>query len=380
MGSSAGPVAERICLVEIDCSGLAGRKAECLPGCGMCCLCQPEILPQERAFFRNDHPKAMVRNPSGGFSIALKKGSGSCVFLNGRKCDIYGNRPTFCRQYPFHFYAGDRISAELDLSCRGVWTGKGADAEAEARQIAAESQDRMAKALKESKAVYEEFYAICTDAGVLGDPGAIRGEVSSNIGRFADAAGIAEILSAALDEDAVSLSAMEFKGAADQEELRKEAMEAALSSMSSEDPLNLPVYSAQDLGWNMFRATEDRVTRYMLTDAGDLEEVDSLRPDSVPLAMPDADGVSVLSDYIRTLNTRESFLGSVFHKMDDLGYEDPMENVYLGSLAVSVADLLWRASMLDAFMGTGAGAEGIREAIIFYDMDRLDAPTVGAFI
>jgi hypothetical protein len=26
------------------------------------------------------------------------------------------------------------------------------------------------------------------------------------------------------------------------------------------------------------------------------------------------------------------------------------------------------------------GAEGIKEAIIFYDMDRLDAPTIGAFV
>ena len=34
----------------------------------------------------------------------------------------------------------------------------------------------------------------------------------------------------------------------------------------------------------------------------------------------------------------------------------------------------------DHFFGFGMGAEGIREAIIFYDMDRLDAPTIGAFV
>ncbi|MDD3128569.1 MAG: YkgJ family cysteine cluster protein [Candidatus Methanomethylophilaceae archaeon] len=359
---------------------MSGRKAECLPGCGMCCLCQPEILPQERSYFRTSHPKAMVRNGSGGFSIALKKGQGSCVFMNNRKCDIYGKRPTFCRQYPFHFYAGDRISAELDLSCRGVWTGRGADAESEARQIASESQDRMVKALRESKAVYEEFYSICTDAGVMGDTQSIRADISSNIQRFADPMSIAEILAAALDDDPLSVSGIDFRGEADPEELRAEAMEASLSSMSSEDPLNLPVYCGQDFGWNMFQASGDRVTWYLLTDAGDLEEVDSVRPESIQLGKPDAEGMRVLTDYIGLLNSRESFLGSVFYKMDDLGYEDPMENVYAGSLAASVADLMWRASMLDAFMGTGFGADGIRETIIFYDMDRLDAPAVGAFI
>ena len=57
-----------------------------------------------------------------------------------------------------------------------------------------------------------------------------------------------------------------------------------------------------------------------------------------------------------------------------------MANAYYGSVAVSALDLLWRASMMDHFMGTGMGADGIREAIIFYDMDRLDAPAIGAFI
>ena len=157
-------------------------------------------------------------------------------------------------------------------------------------------------------------------------------------------------------------------------------MEASLSSMSSEDPLSLPVYCAPDYGWNMFQASGNRGTRVILTDAGDLEEVDSLNPGTVRLGKPDEEGTRVLIDYIKVLNSRESFLGNVFYKMDDLGYEDPMENVYAGTLAASVADLIWRASMLDAFMGTGLGADGIREAIIFYDMDRLDAPTAGAFV
>ena len=57
-----------------------------------------------------------------------------------------------------------------------------------------------------------------------------------------------------------------------------------------------------------------------------------------------------------------------------------MTNSYYGCLSVTVMDLMWRMSLLDHFMGTGCGADGMREAIMFFDMDRLDAPAIGAFV
>ena len=27
----------------------------------MCCLCQPEVLPEERAFFRENYPERMIK-------------------------------------------------------------------------------------------------------------------------------------------------------------------------------------------------------------------------------------------------------------------------------------------------------------------------------
>jgi len=72
-------------------------------------------------------------------------------------------------------------------------------------------------------------------------------------------------------------------------------------------------------------------------------------------------------------------LGNAFYMMDQLGYEDDMSNAYYGAMSVTILDVIWRASMLTHFMGTGMDASGIREAIIFFDMDRLDAPTIGAF-
>ncbi|MCL1905183.1 MAG: YkgJ family cysteine cluster protein, partial [Methanomassiliicoccaceae archaeon] len=86
----------------------------------------------------------------------------------------------------------------------------------------------------------------------------------------------------------------------------------------------------------------------------------------------------VLKDYISILNQRDSMMGSVFHTVDSLNYEDDMSNVYYGSLTVAIIDLMWRSAMLDRFIGTNGNI--MREAVIFYDMDRLDAPTIGAFV
>ena len=40
----------------VDYSEVAGKKAECIDGCGMCCLCQPEVLPSERVYLKENHP------------------------------------------------------------------------------------------------------------------------------------------------------------------------------------------------------------------------------------------------------------------------------------------------------------------------------------
>ena len=168
---------------EIDYSEVMGKKVECPEQCGMCCLCQPEVLPQEVPFFRTNHPKSLIRSKSQDrhFCLTMKKGHGSCGFLNGRRCDIYPDRPTFCRQFPYHFYVSDKIHVELDLSCRGAWTGKGNDAAEEARQLAEASEKRLEKALKEATSVYRDFYSICRDAGVMSDVSMIRMALSMNL-------------------------------------------------------------------------------------------------------------------------------------------------------------------------------------------------------
>lgn len=367
---------------EIDYSEVMGRKVECPSECGMCCLCQPEVLPEERPFFRTNHPDALVKTkgPQPYFALAMKKGCGSCVFLDGRRCKVYDHRTAYCRQFPYHLYASDRLKVELDLSCRGAWTGKGNDALTEAKQLVEAADSRIRSALEESSAVYREFYSNCREAGVMADPSGLRMSVSENLSMFTDLAYISRIMDMAQIEPLMSLAGTQPERNLDLPSLEEAGRDCALDSMGSEDPMSVPVYCDPEWNWNMFMASEDRIVWNVMDDDGDLHLKGEADPTDIRLRVPDAAGCHVLSEYIRTLNGRDSFMGSVFAMMDENGYEDDMSNAYYGSMAVTVMDLLWRMSMLDYFKGIGNGPDAVREAIIFYDMDRLDAPTIGAFV
>lgn len=368
-------------MVDIDYSELIGRKVECIPECGLCCLCQPEVLNNELPYFRKEHPTALVKNkyPEEYYALALKKGHGSCVFLNERRCSVYQQRPTYCRQFPYHFYVSDRIKVELDLSCRGVWTGNGADAMDDVMPLVRAADRRLMDALRDASSVYAEFYRNCRDAGVMSDIREIRSEMDSNIQGFTDPKFLGNVMEMSVEEAVMSLNAVTDKDV-DMSEIEEAARDAAVGSMSSSDPLSVPVYCDGEYRWNMFMASGDRIQWKVMDDDGDIHVMKESKISEIPLAAMDESGKRVLQDYIKILNQRDSMLGNVFHMMDSLGYEDDMANTYYGAMSVSVLDIMWRASMLDHFMNTGMNDRGMTEAIIFYDMDRLDAPTIGAFV
>ena len=367
---------------EVDYSEIAGRRVSCPEQCGMCCLCQPEVLPEERPFFKKNYPQFLVRTkgPQPYSALALKKGCGSCVFLEGRRCKVYDHRTAYCRQFPYHIYASDRIKVELDLSCRGAWDNTGSDALTEAKALVKAADQRIEQALAESKEVYREFFANCKEAGVYQDPSMLRMTVAENVSMFTDLGYLSRIMDMSQIEPIMALAGTHPETQLDMESLQEAGMDLAMDSMSSSDPLNVPVYCDPQWNWNMFMASGGKVDWNVMDDDGDLIRKGSVEAKDIKLKVPDEEGRKVLTDYINTLNQRDSFMGSVFSMMDMNGYEDDMTNAYFGSMAVTVMDLLWRMSMLDSFMHIGTGAEGVKEAIIFYDMDRLDAPAIGAFV
>lgn len=369
-------------LPEIDYSEVTGKKIGCPDDCGICCLCQPEILPQEMGFFRKNHPTAVttVKVPHRHFCVKMKKGYGPCTLLRDRRCTIYPDRPTFCRQFPFHFYVGDRISVELDLSCRGAWIEGDVDAVAEAQALAARSERRLVSALQEASRVYRDFHAICKDAGVGSDISAIRMSLSANLMKFTDLGCIAAILERFNEGADIDLDSIVPIRKLDMEDMVAAAMDTALESLGSSDPMSVPVYCDRDWNWNMFTVDEGGIVWSVMDDDGNIERKGSVDPEDIGLRPPVGDGIQMLAQYVSVLNGRESFLGNVYHTMDSLDYEDDMTETYYCCMCTTIIDLLWRASLLDHFFHTGLDADGIREAIIFFDMDRLDAPTIGAFV
>ena len=367
---------------EVDYSEVVGRKAECLEGCGLCCMCQPEVLPLEKPFFQQHYPEALVRSrtPEHYQALALKKGRGSCVFLKeDRHCRVYDHRTAYCRQFPYHIYVSDRVKVELDLSCRGLWTGKGNDALTEAKALIKAADDRIRKALPDAARVYREFYGYCREAGVMKDPSVLRMSVSESLDSFTDPGFLSKVLAMAELEPQMSLPHGR-DAAADLPALEEAARGAALESISSDDPLSVPIYSSEDQSWNVFMEEKGVIEWMVADDQGEFHHRDFEDTAKIPLRFPDKEGRDVLADYIRTLNGRDSFMGSAFYLVDANGYEDDLANAYYGCLATAVLDVMWRACLLDRFFHTGLGARGLREAIIFYDMDRLDAPAIGAFV
>ena len=302
------------------------------------------------------------------------------MFLKSRSCTVYDHRTTYRRQSPYHLYASDRLQVELDLSCRGAWTGTGNDAVSEAKEIVSRADRRISDALKESIAVYREFMANCKEAGVYQDPSMLRMNVSENLSMFTDMAYLSRIMDMSQIEPVMILSNLQPATRLDMEAMEEAGRDLAMESMSSEDPLSVPVYCDPQWNWNMFMAVDGKIEWMVMDDEGELHHKAFADANDIRLRVPDAEGTRVLSDYIKVLNGRDSFLGSVFSLMDQNGYEDDMANAYYGCMAVTVMDLLWRMSMLDHFMGIGCGADAVREAIIFYDMDRLDAPAIGAYV
>ncbi len=362
---------------------LKGWRYDCTDRCGLCCLCQPEILPEEAVFFRRNHSKHVVRKttPHKHLALALKKGRGSCALLQDRRCSSYEQRPHFCSMFPFHFHVGERLSVELDLSCRMVWDPAGITAEEEATRLVALNEDRVATTLRQSKRVYQEFRANCEAAGVWAEPESLREQVRGRIERFKDLGFLGQLMLAANDDIEVILESLDSRELDyDADEMEEAAREAALASMDSEDPVNVPVYCAPDWSWNLYMSSSKGVEWKVLDDEGDLHHRGFVSGEQVGLLPLTPDGEEELLRYVSILNGRDSVMGNACQLVDMYGYADHLSNVYFGMLAVTIIDLLWRASMLSHFHGYAMDREGIREAIIFYDMDRLDAPTIGAFI
>jgi hypothetical protein len=278
-------------------------------------------------------------------------------------------------------HVGTRIQVELDLSCRGVWYGGKEDALVVGGRMVTENQIALSRTLQESRAVYREFEANCQDAGIHRAPEALRRDMAGAIGNMADVQYLAKVLDRSAEEEEMgSLPEPSSAPEYNPQELESSARETGLESLAAEDVLSAPVYCDPQRRWNLLFARGDKVEWTVMDDEGDLKVARTIDPREVRLITPVDGGAEVFQAYLCMLNRRDSMLGYAYFLVDDYGYEDPVANSYFGAMAAAALDLLWRSSLIAHVRGGRLDREGMIEGIIAYDMDRLDAPTIGAFL
>ena len=383
--------------MEIDTQELKGKVFRCLEGCGLCCLCQPELLPSETAQFLSiEKLKSSVTRSSidpSRKAIAMYGNGGPCRLLSDRKCTAYPQRPHFCRIFPVHTHLMWRIQLTADLSCRGVWredwkekTGVYEDLEAYGlKELHSYTSEKLERELGEAREVYGEFRENCIDADVWMEPASMRERASALIaqGYFSSLSGIGLVLSAA---DACRRSGLDFMtslrlaertGAQDSVAA---ALEELLDEMLSiEDIADRPVFVDRDLNWLVFGHDGGRPAKFRLGERGGISKIGSA-DFSVSGISANPAGAGRLSDFAVLTNRRDVFLGFVYYIVDDADYADSVENIYFENLAMTQLDLLLRSALANPSSSSSLGPEHISDGVVFIDMDMHDAPTIGSVI
>ena len=239
--------------------------------------------------------------------------------------------------------------------------------------------DAIRETLQETRDVYREFEANCRDAGTYRPEEALRREVDRRIEMFAELPYLAHVLDLSAEDEEMSLPDAPG-GPVDAAELQRSVMEMGLESLAAEDVFSAPVYCDPNWRWNLFLVKEGGLKWAFLNDDGALEAAREVDPGKVKLLTPEGEGRGIFLSYLRVLNRRDSMMGYAAYLVDDYGYEDYPSNTYYGVMATTALDLLWRSSLVAHLRGGRLDRAGMIEGIISYDMDRLDAPAIGAFL
>jgi Fe-S-cluster containining protein len=378
--------------IDIDFSELEGRSYSCIDGCALCCLCQPELLPDEERKLRNDprlvgaisgkHISPDVR----GAAIKLRGEHGACYFLDKKRCGIYADRPHFCRSFPISVFVGWRVQLNVNLSCRGIGLA-GEPLRKLGQEIMTGFDERtLYDEFSSARRVFSDFNSNMREARIAQSVQSVRDAAQTVVGNLSDAIGLSKILTYAENGNTrQNSSANDIVRLA-----RKSEAEANLEERAVIDGTELfdlpeksmlPVYINERLDWRIFQLVDKEIVGYNLSEDGKIEEMSRTDPSDVELLPIGEDGARLFNEYFSTVNRRDCFLGHAAHLCDLEGYEFNFAQVYLGTMATNALDLWWRSSFLASLEGRERlDLREIREGIVFFDMDLLDLPTIGAFI
>ena len=378
--------------IEIDYSEVKDRTYRCVDGCALCCLCQPELLPDEEKKFRSrpdlsdgiaeKHISPEVR----GAAIKLRGAHGSCHFLSNRRCRIYLDRPHYCRAFPVNVFVGWRIQLNANLSCRGMGL-EGEDLEQVSKSIIdGFGHEKLTQELKTAKGVFTQFVQNTRAGWVAQSFTSLRGSAELLMDEMVDRTGLGRVLTHAengrtkQNAPAADIAKLVRRTEAEAD-VDERAVIDGTELFDLPDLSLLPIYIDGQNNWRIFRLVGKEIVGYILDEDGSTAEFSRTAPSDVDLLPLDAAARIAMKEYLGIVNARDSFLGHAAYLCDVEGYEYNLAQVYLGALANNSLDLWWRASFLAGLDRKEVlGAREIREGIIFFDMDLLDLPTIGAFI
>lgn len=375
-----------------DLSELDGLTYACLDGCALCCLCQPELLPDEESRFRADPGLSRgiadrhISPDVDGAALRLQGEHGACHFLRGKRCSIYGLRPHYCRAFPLSVFAGWRIQVNANLSCRGMGL-PGEDLRATAQSLLARLGDaQLREELAESRKVFGEFSDNMRGAKVDQSVPSLRAAADALMAEFTDELGLSRVLTYAESGSTRQNSspqdiARRARGSEPEADIHDLGMSLGTELFDLPDLSYLPVYVDEGLEWRIFKLGDEGITGYVLHEDGRTEKRSCTAPDEVSLLPLTDSGRQVLGRYLRTVNARDCFVGQAAHILDLEEYTFNFAQAYLGALGQTAVDLWWRSSFLAGLRGAASlDGKAVREGVVFFDMDMLDQPTIGAFL
>jgi len=347
----------------MDRGELSGLRYRCLEDCGFCCTFTPEVNAPELAKLRSKFPALPVTRSGDMTLIAPQGGCGACTLLKDRRCTSYEERPAHCRYFPFHVYFGRRMEVYVNRCCRGVEVAAEGNLEAEFdAQVTANTKSfRLEREQERADSVHKAFRTVAKQAGMWGD---VDLEVAKQLRR-----GTAWFRPETWPATPT--------GAPDEAGSPQEAWQLALAPLGAEDPIVRPYHLGPDLRWLGFRTQGADVIAETLSEDGKLQEFANLGPipDWPQLPEPVQEGLVAV---LQRLAGRDLMAGSVYHLVDETGYEVSVADAAAIRLGDMAADLALRAEILHR-LGT-PWSEVAAEAERFYDSAFLDTPTIGGWL
>ncbi len=394
-------------MMDIDYSELERYDYQCLDDCGLCCLCQPELDDDELAVFRKAGLEEGLTNyhVQGGqktdepTAIKLQGGRGACHFLKDLRCQIHDVRPRPCRQFPVQIHLLRRVQINANLACPGIFdntpsrgtmafSGKGGESLLAFGKYTVSKipQDEMEDIFEQAVDIVKEFDELTLDFSVYQDPGALKEAGNDLINGMKGSDWIARTL-AWSNEESIGIDLKDETFARDvlshvpEPDIQEIANEGNNDLLDQDDLAQIPVFVDEDMNWVALRSKKNMIDVMKMEEDGSLETTHEVPMDNIKLMDWTGDGTEVFQNYAKLLNDRDPFMGYVYQVCADQDFQFDLATVYIGTMATTMLDLWWRASLLGLVKGESSIDQNLAKAgIKAFDMTSLGAPSIGLFI